>query len=115
LVWEEPLTPQFKPGAPTLVIGFTDKNVNKLNKGVQLVKGPSLPTDFWNFLDTWGGKLIWEGINENQLTKHILTWLVDGMKSNTLVWVIDELYDQKKMADLCKVGWIFSALKQAYG
>jgi hypothetical protein len=78
LVWEEPLTPQFEPGAPTLVIGFTDKNVNKFNKGIQLVKGPSLPTDFWDFLDTWGGMWMWEGINENPPTKYDLTWLVDG-------------------------------------
>jgi hypothetical protein len=56
-----------------LVIGFADKNVNKLNKGVQLVKGPSLPTVFWDFLDTWGGKWMWEGINENQTIKHDLT------------------------------------------
>ena len=96
---------------PTSVIGFTDENVNKLNEGVQLVKGPSLPSDFWDLLDTWGEKWMWEGINENQTRKHNLTWHVDGMKPNTLVWVTDGLYDQKKAADLCRVGWIIFCTK----
>ncbi len=76
-----------------MAIGFTDMNVNKLNKGVQLVKGPSLPTDLWDFLETWGGKWMWEGIIENQPTKHDLTWLVDSIKSNMLVWVTDGSFD----------------------
>jgi hypothetical protein len=39
---------------------------------------------------------MWEGINMVQTTKRDLTWLVKGMESNTLVWVTDELYDQKR-------------------
>ncbi len=49
---------------------------------------------------------MWEGINAAQTTKRDLTWLVKGMKSNTLVWVADGLYDQKRAADLSRVGWI---------
>jgi hypothetical protein len=41
-----------------------------------------------------------------QQTKHNLTWLVEGMKSNTLIWVTDGSYDRKRAADLCRVGWI---------
>ncbi len=54
---------------------------------------------------------MWEGINENQPTKYDLTWLVDGMKSNTLVWVTDGSYDRKEVADLCGVGWIIFCTK----
>jgi hypothetical protein len=45
-----------------------------------------------------------KGVDEAQPTKHDLTWLVEGMKSNTLVWVTDGLYDWKKVADLNGVG-----------
>jgi hypothetical protein len=53
--WEEDLLPTFKRGAPTSVITYTNTKLNKLNKGVPFAKGPLLPTDFWEFLDTWGG------------------------------------------------------------
>jgi hypothetical protein len=49
---------------------------------------------------------MWEGINESQPTKHNFTWMVEGMKSNTLIWVTDGLYDPKRAADLCGVSWI---------
>jgi hypothetical protein len=58
---------------------------------------------------------MWEGINTAQTTKCDLTWLVEGMKSTTLVWVTGKLYDQKRAAGLSGVGWIYSAAKQGYG
>ncbi len=76
-----------------------------------MAKGTSSLTDFWSFLETWGGMWMWEGINEAQPTKRDPTWLVEGMKSNTLVWVTDGLYDQKKTADLSRVGWIIFCSK----
>jgi hypothetical protein len=45
-IWEEDITPDFKTGLPTSVVSFSNNNVNKLNKGDQLAKGTSLPTDF---------------------------------------------------------------------
>ena len=33
-------------------------------------------------------------------------WLVQGMKSNTLVWVTDGSYDRKRTPLFSKVGWI---------
>ncbi len=54
---------------------------------------------------------MWEGINAAQTTKCNLTWLVEGMKSNALVWVTDGLYDQKCVADLSGVGWIIFCSK----
>jgi hypothetical protein len=96
---------------PISVVIFSNNNVNKLNEGDPLAKGTSLPTDFWDFLETWGGMWMWEGNDETQPTKHDLTWLVEGMKSNTLVWVIDGSNDWKKAADLSRVGWIIFCSK----
>ena len=39
---------------------------------------------------------MWEGIDMAQTTESDLTQLVKGMKSNTLVWVTDGSYDQKR-------------------
>jgi hypothetical protein len=54
---------------------------------------------------------MWEGIDVAQTTKRDLTWLVEGMKSNTLVWVTDVLYDQKWAADSSGVSWIIFCSK----
>jgi hypothetical protein len=86
LAWEEDLLP-------------TNTKVNKLNEGVPFAKGLLLPTDFWEFLDTWGGTWMWESIDNSQ------QWIVEGMKSNTLTWVTDGSYYRKRAADLCGVGW----------
>ena len=83
----------------------------KLHEGVPLAKGPLLPTDFWEFLDTWGGTWMWESIDDSQQSKHNLSWLVEGMESNTLTWVTDGSYDRKRAADLCGVGWIIFCSK----
>jgi hypothetical protein len=47
-----------------------------------------------------------EGIDDNQTTKHDLTWLVDGRKNKTVTWVTDGLYDKLRAADLSGIGWV---------
>jgi len=111
LVWEEDLPTTFKRGPPISVLTYTNIKVNKLSEGVPFAKGPLLPTDFWEFLDTWGGTWMWESIDNSQQSKHNLSWLVEGMESNTLTWVTDGLYDRKRAADLCGVGWIIFCSK----
>jgi hypothetical protein len=103
--------PDFKTGLPTSVVSYSNHIVNKLNKGDPLAKGTSSPTDFWKYLETWGGMWMWKGIDAAQTTKRDLTWLVEGMKSNSLVWVTDGLYDQKRVADLSGGGWIIFCSK----
>jgi hypothetical protein len=110
-VWKKDIPPDFKTGLPTSVVSYSNNNINKLNEGDPLAKGTSLPMDFWKFLETWGGLWMWEGINAAKTTKCDLTWLVEGMKSNTPVRVTDGLYDQKKVADLSGVGWIIFCSK----
>ncbi len=99
LVWEEGLLPTFERDAPTSVLTLTNMKVIKFNEGVPLAKGPLLPTDFWEFLDTWGGTWTWESMDNSHQSKHNLSWLVEGMESNTLTWVTDGSYDRKRAAD----------------
>ena len=54
---------------------------------------------------------MWESIDDSQQTKHSLSWLVEGMKLNTLTWVTDGSYDRKRAADLCGVGWVIFCSK----
>ena len=70
LAWGEELLPTFKRGAPTSVLTYTNTKVNKLNEGVPFAKEPLLPTDFWEFLDTWGGTWMWESIDDSQQYIH---------------------------------------------
>jgi hypothetical protein len=40
LIWEEDISPTFKRGATTSVVGLTNKTINRLNEGASLAKGP---------------------------------------------------------------------------
>ena len=94
-------------GFPTSVTTtLEEKTVTKQAEGPRLSPEPSDPTNFWEFLYSWGGEWMWEGIDDKQETKHSLTWLVDGMKNNTLFWITDGSYDRNRAADLSGVGWI---------
>ena len=74
-----------------MTASFSEATVITQNKGPELAVGPSEPSDFWEFLNTWGWKWMCEGIDDSQSTKHDLTWAVEGMKSHTLLWVTDGL------------------------
>jgi hypothetical protein len=76
-----------------------------------LAKGTSLPTDFLEFLRNMGRDVDVGRYQQGRQTKCDLTWLVEGMKSITLLWVTDGLYDWKKGADLSKVGLIIFCSK----
>ena len=86
---------------------FSDATVTKQNKGPPLIVGPSITTDFWEFLHLWGGRWMWEGIEEIQATKQNLKWIVEGMKANSLIWVTDGSYNKLRARDLSGAGWIF--------
>jgi len=99
-------------GLPTSVTTtFSEATVRKLKEGPQLTKGPSQPADFWDFLNTWGGSWMWEGIDEGQSTKHDLTWVVHGMRNKSLYWVTDGSYNRKRAAEISGVGWVIFCQK----
>jgi len=47
---------------------------------------------------------MWEGIEDGQATKSDLSWLVQGMKLDSLLWVTDGSYDRKRAPVLSRVG-----------
>jgi hypothetical protein len=74
--------------------------VVKLSKGPALVKAPNKRLDFWEFLYSWGGKWVWEGIEADQRLPYDMTWVAEEMKNYTLIWVMDGSYNRKKAIDL---------------
>ena len=54
---------------------------------------------------------MWEGIDENQITKHELTWIVEGMRNRTLSWVTDGSYNRKIAEKISGVGWVIFCTK----
>ena len=82
-------------GKPVAVQGSEETHVYELNIGPTLARDPQQPSNFWDYLRNWGGEWMWEGIEDGQATKSNLSWLVQGMKSNTLLWVTDGSYDRK--------------------
>ncbi len=60
---------------------------------------------FGTFL-TRGGEWMWEGIHNGHTTKHDISWLVEGMQTNSLVWVTNGSYDRKRAPVISGVGWI---------
>jgi hypothetical protein len=63
-------------GQPVSVQGSDETQVNKLNIVPTLARGPQQPSYLWDFLRTWGGEWMLEGIEDGQATKHGLSWLV---------------------------------------
>ncbi len=39
---------------------------------------------------------MWKGIDDDQDTKSDMTWIVEGMMHNLLIWVTDSSYNRKK-------------------
>jgi hypothetical protein len=93
-------------GKPVSVQGLDEAHVYKLNVGPHLARGPQQPSNFWEYLRNWGGEWMWEGIEDGQATKSNLSWLVQGKKSGSLLWVTDGSYDRKRAPVLSGVKWI---------
>ena len=49
---------------------------------------------------------MWEVIEPVKETPVDISWMVDGLKNGSLIWVTDGSYDRKKAKDLCGVGWM---------
>ena len=84
---EEPLLPSVIHGIPTSVTSLSDQQVVKLSKGPVFAKDPDDKLGFWEFLHSWGGKWMWEGIEAGQDMPYNMTWVMEGMTNNSLIWV----------------------------
>ncbi len=54
---------------------------------------------------------MWEGVEDNQPTKHELAWIVEGVRNRTLSWVTDESYNRKIAEKISGVGWVIFCTK----
>jgi hypothetical protein len=85
VVREEPLLPTFIQSTPTSITGPTIQRVVKLSKGPVLAKALNGRQDFWEFLYSWGGQWMWEGIEAGKGSPYDMSLVVEGMKNNTLL------------------------------
>jgi hypothetical protein len=104
--WKEKIRKDHVMGIPVSVQGLNDMQVNKMSTGTPLARGPQQPSVFWEFLRSWGGEWMWEGVEDSRATKHGLLWLIHGMETNSLIWVTDGSYDRKRTSVISGVGWI---------
>ncbi len=111
LAREEPFSPAVVLGLPTSTLGFSNQQVVKLSKGPALAQASGEIKSFWEFLHSWGGNWMCEGIDDDQETKEDATWIANGMRQNSLIWVTDGAYNRKKASNLSGVGWIISCTR----
>jgi hypothetical protein len=62
LLSNKPITTEFISGAPTSLSGLTVQLVTKLSEGPTLTKETEKEMDFWEFLRSWGGAWMREGV-----------------------------------------------------
>jgi hypothetical protein len=106
LVQEEPYISDVILGLPTSISGLSNLQVVKLNKRPALAGVPEKIMNFWDFLYSWGGTWMWEGIDDDKTTKGNVTWIAEGMINYLLIWVTNSSYDRKKAKELSGIGWI---------
>ena len=81
----EPITPGFIKGAPTSVSGLTVQLVTKLSEGPTLAEEMEKEMDFWDFLRSWGGAWIWEGVEPGNDSPSDMSWIADGLTLGSLI------------------------------
>ena len=63
--WKEKIHEDHVMGTPVFAWGLNDTHVNKMSTGPPLARGPQQPSDFGGFLRSWGGKWMWEGVEDS--------------------------------------------------
>ena len=107
LAWTEKFDATKHTGKPVSIIPKEDNEYLMLQTGPQLVtNGPSQPDNFWDFLYEWGGEWMWENISTDQYSTRDLTWLVEGMKTGSLIFIADGSYNREKAPKISGTGWI---------
>ena len=112
LAWTEKFDATKHTGKPASVIPKGDNKYLMLRTGPSLVtQGPSQPDNFWDFLSEWGGDWMWDNIFTDQYSTRDLTWLVEGMKAGSLIFIADGSYNREKAAKISGTGWIICCKK----
>ena len=96
----------FIKGEPTSVYGLIVQLVTKLFEGPALPEETGKAVDFWEFLCSWGGAWMWDGMDPGNNSPTDMAWVAEGLTLGSLIWVTDGLYDKKRASNLSGVGWI---------
>ena len=82
--------------------------------GPTMVAAQLDPQFFWGFLDSFGREWMWEslgcgkGLTWERATSTIridaMTWLVNEMKNNTIMWCTDGSYNRKHVPKISGAG-----------
>ncbi len=67
--WKEPFCTDRVMGLPVSVQGSDTTFVYKLNTGTTSARRPQQPSNFGEYLKTWGGEWMWDGTEDGQATK----------------------------------------------
>jgi hypothetical protein len=106
LLSNKPIATGFIKGAPTSVSSLTVQLVTKLSEGLTLGEETEKEMDFWEFLCSWGGVWMWEGVEPGNGSSLDMSWIAVGLTLSSLIWVTDGSYNRKRASDLSGVGWI---------
>ncbi len=106
LVSNKPIATGFIKGAPTSVSGLTVQLVTKLSEEPTLAKETEKEMDCWEFLCSWRGEWMWEGVEPGNDSPWDMSWIADGLTLGSLIWVTNGSYNRKRVSDLSGVGWI---------
>ena len=80
-------------------------NARIRSRGTEVAERECVPRSFWDVLDSWGGKWIWELVEPKYRTGD-LSWLDKGMKNGTLVRCADGSYRKKISPFVSSAGWV---------
>ena len=95
-------------GRPASISRLSSTLVRYLGFGPPLASGPSRPEDFWEYLRSWGGQWMWDGMEDEEQD---LQWLVSGLVSGTIVCVTDGWYDRKIAPNVSDAGILLCCTK----
>ena len=96
LLSNEPIARGFTKGAPTSVSGITAQLVTKLSEGPTLAEEAKKKMEIWEFLCSWGGAWMWEGVEPGNGSPSDMSWIADGLTLGSWIWVTDGSYDRKR-------------------
>jgi len=82
-------------GPPTSITPQQSGQIILGQVGSLMTAGPSQPQEFWDFLKSWVGTWMWEGIDKSATEATDLNWLGDAVTNNTAIWVTDGSHDRK--------------------
>ena len=87
LVSDGPITTGFSKGEPSSVSGLTVQLVTKLSEGPALPEETEKEMDFWEFLRSWGGAWMWDGVETGNASPMDMSWVAEGLTLGSLIWV----------------------------